>query len=96
MLVQHAEIHVQVRRRRVRAECVCGHLDAGLGADVARQRGCERRIGGRDRGGEAFREFGQRPQLVAQALRHVLRIGLRLLLQQPRHQPFAARRRHLV
>ena len=41
-------------------------------------------------------EFLQRTELVPQPLRHRLGQRAHLLLQQARHQPLAARRRHLV
>ena len=96
MLVDDTEVHLQVRRRGIRPERVGRHLQTQFRADVARQRRTQRRVRRRHGGREGLREFGERPELVPQPLRHALGVGLHLLLQQTRHQPLAARRRHLV
>ena len=92
----HAEVHVQVRRRRVRPEGVERHVEVELAADIARERRGERHVRGRHGRDEALGELVERAELVAQPLRHRLGERLHLLLQQARHQPLGARRRHLV
>ncbi|MBV6408576.1 MAG: hypothetical protein EFKGCFLK_02173 [Rhodocyclaceae bacterium] len=96
VLVDGAEVHEEVRRHHLGAEGIERQLQLHLLLGGARQRAQEGLV---DRV-RRFREIGDELVDGLQAVAVFLRQGLhelrRLLLEQARHQPLAAHRRHLV
>ncbi len=99
MLVDHLEVHEQVRGQRFELEVRGLHRDLGLAAHVGDQHvhqcaGAEALGAGAP--DEAGRVVGQRHAVAAQLLWQRLQEQLHLLLQHARHQPLGAARVHLV
>ncbi len=100
MLIQYAQIHLQVRRQRFQPKAITRQLQIQLTPCPAGNR-----LAHADAGVHAAirpvvqkgrREIGQGPEPVTQARRQRLGQRHHLLAPQPRHQPIDLRRADLV
>jgi hypothetical protein len=90
VLVDDAQVHQQMRRQLLVLEVGAPDLDAALGPHVGRQHVEQAAVAEGMPADEAFGIVRQGHETRARPLRQGLRQRHQLVLQHPRHQPFAA------